>query len=253
VIPWKLVRWPVLKRFLGNVAGSWPDALRPSAAVPTPRMIELTVTDGDRSRAIRCRAILFDMDGTLVDSTACVERVWRDWALRRGVDPEALMAVAHGRQNPDVLRLVAPHLDIEREAAALIEEEERCREGIVAVAGAEQLLSALPADRWAIVTSAWQRLAEIRLGCARLPLPPVMVTADDIPRSKPHPDGYLAAAARLGADPADCLVIEDAHAGIEAGRAAGMTVLGIATTFSRAELGCEFCIDDLRAIAVVSA
>ena len=81
----------------------------------------------------------------------------------------------------------------------------------------------------------------------------MLVTADDISRSKPHPDGYLEAAARLGADPADCLVIEDAHAGIEAGRAAGMIVLGIATTFTRDELGCDFCIDDLRAIEVVRA
>ena len=214
-------------------------------------MIELAVTNGASNRSVRCKAILFDMDGTLVDSTACVEQVWREWAIRRGVDVDAVMAVAHGRQNPDVLRLVAPHLEVEVEASALVEEEERCREGIVAVAGAAQLLSALPTDRWAIVTSAWQRLAEIRLACARLPLPRVLVTADDISRSKPHPDGYLEAAARLGVDPADCLVIEDAHAGIEAGRAAGMTVLGIATTFTRDQLGCDFCIDDLRAIQVI--
>lgn len=214
-------------------------------------MIELQATDGAQRRRFRCRAILFDMDGTLVDSTACVERVWRAWAAERGVDQDALMAVAHGRQNPDVLRLVAPHLDIEQEAAALVEAEERCRDGIVPVAGAVQLLDALPATRWGIVTSAWQRLAEIRLSCAGLPVPSVLVTADDIPRSKPHPDGYLAAAARLGVAPADCLVIEDAHAGIEAGRSAGMTVVGIATTFSRAELGCDFCIDDLRAIEVL--
>ena len=216
-------------------------------------MIELTVTDGDRRRALRCQAVLFDMDGTLVDSTACVERVWRQWAQRRGVDPERLMAIAHGRQNPDVLRLVAPHLDIEREAASLIALEEDCRDGISAVAGARDLLEALPPERWAIVTSAWQRLAEIRLGCAGLPVPPVLVTADDTPRSKPHPDGYLAAAARLGAEPAACLVIEDAHAGIEAGRAAGMTVVGITTTFSREQLGCDFCIDDLRSVQIVRA
>lgn len=214
-------------------------------------MIDLLVTDGDRRRAVRCQAVLFDMDGTLVDSTACVEKVWLDWARRRGVDPERLMAIAHGRQNPDVLRVVAPHLDIELEAASLVDAEERCRDGIVAVAGAPELLQALPADRWAIVTSAWQRLAEIRLGCAGLPVPPVLVTADDIPRSKPHPDGYLAAAARLGVEPGACLVIEDAHAGIEAGRAAGMTVLGITTTFSRQQLDYDFCIDDLRAISVV--
>jgi sugar-phosphatase len=214
-------------------------------------MIELAVTTTGSTRMIRCKAVLFDMDGTLVDSTACVERVWRNWAMRRGVDVDALMAVAHGRQNPEVLQLVAPHLDVEAESAALVDEEERCREGIVAVAGAAQLLSALPTDRWAIVTSAWQRLAEIRLACAQLPVPPVLVTADDTPRSKPHPDGYLEAAARLGAEPSECLVIEDAHAGIEAGRAAGMTVLGIATTFTRDELGCDFCIDDLRAIQVI--
>jgi sugar-phosphatase len=101
-----------------------------------------------------------------------------------------------------------------------------------------------------VVTSAWQRLAEIRLGCAGLPLPRVLITADEVSRSKPHPDGYLIAAARLGAEPARCVVVEDAPVGIEAGRAAGMRVVAVATTFAREDLACELCVDDLRSISV---
>jgi sugar-phosphatase len=119
------------------------------------------------------------------------------------------------------------------------------------VRGARALLDSMgTAARWAVVTSAWRTLAEKRMRLAGLPIPDVLITSDDISHSKPHPEGYLLAAKRLGVAPADCLVIEDAHAGIEAARAAGMPVIGISTTFPRERLGVEWCIDDLRELSV---
>jgi sugar-phosphatase len=213
-------------------------------------MIELRLPEASGARVLRCRGVLFDMDGTLVDSRVCVERTWRAWAARHGIDYEALMQVAHGRQNHETLRLVAPHLDAPAELAVLVRAEEECQEGLSAVPGAAALLGRLPAGAWAVVTSAWRRLAEMRLRAAGLPVPPVLVTAEDVLRSKPDPEGYLAAAGRLGIAPADCVVVEDAPAGIAAGRAAGMTVVGITTTFSMARLGCSVSIDDFLGVTV---
>jgi sugar-phosphatase len=212
-------------------------------------MLELTVADTRRQR-LTCEALLLDMDGTLVDSRACVERTWRDWCARHGLDSDALLRVSHGQQNQHTIRLVAPHLDTAEEIALLVQAEEDCRDGIVAVPGARRMLSGLPARQWAVVTSAWRRLAEIRLDCAGLPRPHVLVTADEIRRSKPDPEGYLHAAARLGVQPAGCVVVEDAPAGIAAARAAGMRVIGITTTFPRAVLECQWCIDDFDALTV---
>lgn len=214
-------------------------------------MLEFVVNDKERgSRAIRCEAVLFDMDGTLVDSSSCVESTWRMWAEKHGVDIEALLSISHGRQNHETIRLIAPHLETPEEIAFLVQTEEDCHEGIVEVRGARALLDAMgepmSTPRWAVVTSAWRTLAEKRLRLAGLPLPQVLITSDDISHSKPHPEGYLLAAERLGVAPADCLVIEDAHAGIDAARAAGMTVIGITTTFRRDQLGCEWCIGDFR-------
>jgi sugar-phosphatase len=216
-------------------------------------MLELFIPDGQGGQTLACEAVLFDMDGTLVDSTACVEVTWRRWAERHGLDFHAFMHRAHGRQNHETLQMVAPHLNTPAELAALVKAEEECREGVVAVAGAAELIAALPATRWAVVTSAWRRLAEIRLGCAGLPVPAVLVTAEDAARGKPYPDGYLAAAARAGVAPARCVVIEDSPVGIQAGRAAGMAVVGIATTFARERLDCTLCIDDFRGVRVVFA
>jgi len=213
-------------------------------------MIKLALTDGQRRHVITCEAILFDMDGTLVDSTVCVEATWRTWAARHNLDIEKLLQVAHGRQNHETIRLVAPHLETPEEIDFLVRAEEECQDGIVAVPGARDFVHMLPVERWAVVTSAWRRLAEIRLGLAGLPLPAALITADDVKRSKPHPDGYLAAAARLGVEPAECLVFEDAPAGIEAAIAAGMNVVGVKTTFSHKELGCRWCIDDFQAISL---
>jgi sugar-phosphatase len=213
-------------------------------------VIELLVSDAAQRHTLSCEAVLFDMDGTLVDSHVCVEITWRRWAARHSLDADALLRIAHGRQNHETVRLMAPHLETPEELAALVAAEEDCREGIVEVPGARELLDRLPLDRWAVVTSAWHRLATIRLECAGLPVPPLLVTAELVARGKPHPDGYLLAATRLGVDPARCVVVEDAPPGIDAARAAGMRVIGIATTFSRAQLGCSPCIDDLRAVTV---
>lgn len=216
-------------------------------------MLELTVSDGANPRVFRCEAVLFDMDGTLVDSSHCVERTWRLWADKHDLDIDALLAISHGRQNHETIRLIAPQLETAEEIAFLVRTEEACREGIVTVPGARALLDSLGSGQWAVVTSAWRTLAELRLGCAGLPVPDVLVTADDVARSKPHPDGYLAAASRLGIAPAACVVIEDAPAGIESARAAGMPVIGVTTTFPRERLDCDCCVDDFRVMTVRAA
>lgn len=173
-------------------------------------------------------AILFDMDGTLIDSREAVARTWQHWAARHGIDFRTLLSAAHGRRTRDTVRLFCPDgVDPEAEALELERREEDDAEGIVAVKGAAKLLSALEPDRWAIVTSAGRRLANHRLAAAGLPLPEVLVTAESVQRGKPDPEGYALAARLLGVDAKRCLVFEDAEAGIAAGQAAGATVLAI--------------------------
>lgn len=215
-------------------------------------MLELGVPTPSGPVRITCAALLFDMDGTLVDSRTCVERVWRAWCARHGLDSERLLSVSPGRQNRDTVRLIAPHLDTEDEIASLVQAEEGCRDGIVAVRGARRLLGQLPPTRWAVVTSAWRRLAEVRLDRAGLPLPAVLVTADETRRSKPDPEGYLAAAARLAVPPSACVVVEDAPAGVAAAAAAGMRVVGVTTTFDRTRLACGWHVDDFDSVTVAA-
>jgi len=210
----------------------------------------MTLTLHGELPAVTCEAILFDMDGTLVDSTGCVEQTWRVWAARHGLDAAAVIADSHGMQNHETIRRFAPHLETPEELAFLVRAEEDCRDGLKAVPGAVALLASLPSSRWAVVTSAWTRLAQIRMGAAGLPAPSVLVTADHVQHSKPHPQGYLTAAARLGLAPAACVVIEDAPAGIEAANRAGMRVIGITTTFPRERLDCALCIPDFHALRV---
>jgi mannitol-1-/sugar-/sorbitol-6-phosphatase len=188
-------------------------------------------------RLFSCKAILFDLDGVLVDSAECVERTWRAWATRHRLDPESVIAVAHGRRSLETVRLVAPQLSAEAELTTLAASESTTSEGVYEITGARELLEMLPADKWAVVTSGIRAVAEFRLRHARLPVPPVMICADEIERGKPDPEGYLKAAAQLGYSAADCLVIEDAPAGIESARAAGMQVIAIATTYPRERLG----------------
>lgn len=193
-----------------------------------------------------CRAILFDLDGVLVDSAERVEKTWRDWAARHSLDAELVIAAAHGRRTVETVALVAPHLSADAELRALETSEATNSDGVYEIPGARDLLHALPPARWAIVTSGIRAVAEFRIRHTGLPMPAVMICADEIARGKPDPEGYLAAAARLGFAAADCIVIEDAPPGIEAAKAAGMRAIGIATTYPRERLlGADLVVEQL--------
>jgi len=200
---------------------------------------------------ISCDAILFDMDGTLVDSTACVVRQWRLWTERHGLDFDSVLRVSHGRPTSETIREVAPHLATEQEFRAVEQPEIEDRSGVKEVAGARLFLDSVPRGRWAVVTSASGELARVRIECAGLPVPEVLISADRIERGKPDPEGFLLAARLLKAAPERCLVIEDSPAGIQAGRAAGMRVLGMTTTFADADLGCDLCVADFQNMSLV--
>jgi sugar-phosphatase len=184
-----------------------------------------------------CLAILFDLDGVLVDSTGAVDREWRQWARRKGVDGDAVMAIAHGVRTIEVIRRVAPHLDADAEAWEIENEEANDQQGVHVMPGAAALVNSIPEGRWGVVTSGTRLLASARLRFCGLPVPKVLVTADDVEHGKPHPEPYLTGAERLEFKPADCLVIEDAPAGIRAARAAGMKVIGLASTYPGSKLG----------------
>jgi sugar-phosphatase len=178
-----------------------------------------------------CAAILFDLDGVLVDSTGAVDREWRAWARRKGVDGDAVMAIAHGVRTLEVIQRVAPHLNAEAEVRELESREANHQEGVTVMPGAAELVQSIPDGRWGVVTSGTRLLASARLRYCGLPVPKVLVTADDVAHGKPHPEPYLKGAELLGFKPADCLVIEDAPAGIQAARAGGMKVIGITSTY----------------------
>jgi sugar-phosphatase len=184
----------------------------------------------------RCAAVLFDLDGVLVDSRRCIEGIWRTWAAGKGLDPEPFIRIAHGRRTSETIRTVAPELDVAAEVAALDRLEEIETAGIHPVPGADQLLRTIPATRWAIVTSGSRRVASLRLGVVGLPVPDVFVTSEAVGAGKPAPDGYLAAAGRLGLEPADCVAVEDSPPGIAAARAAGMRVIALLTTHQDRDL-----------------
>ena len=176
-------------------------------------------------------AFLFDMDGTILSSIAAAERVWARWARRHGLDVAAFLPTIHGMRSVEtVRRLNLPGVDPAAEAAAITAEEMEDVDGIEAIAGVAAFMAGLPADRWAVVTSAPRELALRRIAAAGLPPPPLMVTADDVANGKPAPDCFELAAARLGVSARDCLVFEDAPAGIAAAEAAGASVLVITAT-----------------------
>lgn len=176
-------------------------------------------------------AFLFDMDGTVLNSIAVGERVWTAWALRHNVDVEGLLAIVHGRKASETItRLGLSGLDPAEEARLLTLAEIADVEGVDPIAGAVDFLNALPRDRWAIVTSAPRDLAAVRLKAAGIPWPPLLITGEDVQKGKPAPDCFRLAAERLGQPIEQCLVFEDAPAGIEAAQAAGAAVLVISAT-----------------------
>ncbi len=200
----------------------------------------------------RCAAFLFDLDGVLVDSRTVVERTWRRWAAERHpIDVVKLLHVAHGRRARDTLLIMAPSLATDAEVAWLDATELADVEGLRVLAGAKELLSALPRNRWAIVTSCGRDLARLRLGAVGLPAPDVVIVAEEVKRGKPAPDGYRVGAERLGYEPSDCIVFEDAPAGVAAGKAAGARVLALTTNYAPGDLNkADATIADLRSIQV---
>ena len=173
-------------------------------------------------------ALLFDMDGTLISSTASAERVWAAWARRHGIDVEAFLPTIHGVRSVETIRRQnIPGVDPEREAAVITELEIADVEDIVPIPGAARFLASLPEGRWAIVTSAPRDLAKARLAAAGMPMPKFIVTAEDVVDGKPNPACFRLGAERLGADPAACLVFEDAEAGLLAAEAAGAEAIVI--------------------------
>jgi mannitol-1-/sugar-/sorbitol-6-phosphatase len=179
---------------------------------------------------LRVQAILFDLDGVLVDSIRAIELVWRRWGAHHGLDGAAIARVAHGRRTSETIAEVAPDLDPATEVGLLDRMEEEQIEGVSPVPGAAARVEALPPERWAIVTSGSPAVAALRLRMGGIPRPRHLITAHDVCRGKPAPEGYLLAASRLGAPPDRCLVVEDAPAGVAAGKAAGMRVVGLLGT-----------------------
>ena len=195
-------------------------------------------------------AILFDLDGVLVDSTAAVERAWRGWAGRHGFLYEDVILHAHGRRTAETIAAVAPHLDAQAEALALEDDEVTRATEIASLPGAPDLLHQLVSASWAIVTSGSRRLASARIKACDFPSPRVLVTGDDVATGKPHPEGYIKAAQALGVPAANCIVFEDAPAGIEAARASGAMVIALTTTYGVGELGgADSHIDTLAQVS----
>lgn len=179
---------------------------------------------------IRCKGILFDMDGILISSLGSVDRSWTKWSLMRGVDPVYACRIAHGCRSIETVAILRPDLDPEIENEIIEGMEIEDTDGVAILPGVMDLLTALPRDRWTVVTSATEPLARSRLAAGGIPMPDRIVTAESVREGKPHPAPYLAGAALLGLRPEECVVFEDAASGAKAGRAAGCTV--VATTFA---------------------
>ena len=195
-------------------------------------------------------AFLFDMDGTLLSSIAAAERVWARWAERHGLDVAAFLPTIHGMRSVEtVRRLNLPGVDPEAEAAAITAEEMIDVEGVEPIPGILAFLATLPADRWAVVTSAPRELARRRIAAAGLPEARLMIAAEDVVRGKPAPDCFQLAAARLGVDVRDCLVFEDAPAGIAAAESAGAAVVVISATHAHPLHTAHASVNDYRVLA----
>jgi sugar-phosphatase len=206
--------------------------------------------------SIRCRGVLFDLDGVLVDSTPAVVRVWAGWARGHGFDPDEVVKKAHGRPSITTIRELLPDADQAAEDREVERREIADIDGVIPLPGAMELLQALPPERWAIVTSCTRPLAGVRIAAAGLPKPRYLVTSTDVEHGKPDPEPYLKGARLLGVPASECIVIEDAPAGIRAGKAAGARVLALRTTASDAELqqaGADWIVDACAQLLVDSS
>jgi mannitol-1-/sugar-/sorbitol-6-phosphatase len=204
-------------------------------------------------RIFRCAAILFDLDGVLVDSTRSVARQWALWAAEHNVPPEEAVRVAHGRRTLETIRLLAPHLDAEAETLRLERREADDTDGVGRIPGALELLQSLPSQRWAVVTSGTRYLATRRLQTNGLPSPAAFVTADEVSQGKPHPEPYLKGAELLRVPARECVVFEDAPAGLESAQAAGMAAIALSTTYPAAALArADAVVSDFSRVRVLS-
>ena len=211
----------------------------------------MALSDTSSLVTVRCKGVLFDMDGILISSIGSVERSWTKWAVSRGVDPVHTLSIAHGRRSIETVVELRPDLDAAAENEIIEQMEMDDTEGVEVLPGVHALLAALPSNRWTVVTSATRPLARVRLAAGGIPVPARFVTADDVSEGKPHPAPYLAGAAVLGFKPEECVVFEDAASGAKAGRAAGCTV--IATTFSHSVeslAAAQYLVPDLTGVEV---
>jgi sugar-phosphatase len=205
---------------------------------------------------IHCAALLFDMDGVLINSTPAVARVWHGWAIEHGFDPEEVVARAHGRPSLTTVREFLPNANHEAENREVERREIADLEGVVPLPGALELLASLPADCWTIVTSCTRPLAEVRIRAAGLPLPKKLITSNDITHGKPHPEPYLRGASVLGFSAAECIVLEDVPAGVRAGKAAGARVIAFKTTVQEStlrEAGSDWVLNNCSDVRLLDA
>lgn len=203
--------------------------------------------------AFTCTAIIFDLDGVLVDSNAISERHWEQWAAEHGIPYDAIASSHHGRPTVEIIRDVAPHLDAEAEAQKKEGPEAMDTDGLVAFDGAAALIDGLPDGQWTIATSGRRRTATTRLAHTGLPQPDALVTADDVTQGKPAPDPYRLAAERLGTDPSECIVFEDAPAGVASAHRAGARVIAIASTNPPDALAAaDAVVDRLAEVTIAS-
>jgi len=205
---------------------------------------------------VKCAALLFDLDGVLINSTPAVARVWRKWAVEHGFNPHEVIARAHGRPSLTTVREYLPQADHHAENREVERREIEDLEGVVPLPGSLALLGSLPEDRWTIVTSCTRALAVVRIKAAGLVLPKKMITSNDISRGKPDPEPYLKAASLLGFPVGECVVVEDVPAGIRAGKAAGAKVIALETTVSGSDLreaGADWILNNCADVRLVNS
>lgn len=227
-----------------------------SGEFPSRRSPQKNISGRAPMTQVHCAALLFDMDGVLVNSTPAVARVWRQWAIEHGFDPDEVVARAHGRPSLTTVGEYLPNSDHEAENREVERREIADLEGVLPLPGALALLASLPPDRWTIVTSCTRALAEVRIRAAGLPLPKKLITSNDITHGKPHPEPYLKGASVLGFPPAECIVVEDVPAGVRAGKAAHSKVIALKTTVEEPTLrdaGADWILQNCTEIRLLHA